>query len=366
MRTTLFTRRPVAVLLITAVLLAACGTNTAAPAPTAAPVAPTAVPAAEVLTSVPTVAATLVPNAAPTIVVPTTPAAEPIAVVATFSIIGEFAEQVGGERVAVTTLVGPGGDAHTFEPAPADAAKLVDAKVILQNGLAFETWMEDLYPASGATAPLVSVSDGITTIAPAEEAHGAGEVPAADEAHGEEHGESDPHVWHDVQNAVIMVENVRAALTTADPAGAEVYAANAKAYTAELEELDAFVVRETARIAAERRLLVTSHDTFGYFAARYGYTLVGTALGAVSTEAGDPAAGEIAALVKEIQAAKVPTIFAENVSNPALIETLAREAGVQIGAPLYTDALGEAGSAGATYITMIRSNVAALVAGLAA
>ncbi len=184
-----------------------------------------------------------------------------------------------------------------------------------------------------------------------------------DHGHGHTHGEYDPHIWHSVANARIMVQNITAALVAADPDNAATYEANATAYLGELGELEAFIQQEVAQLPAERRKLVTTHDTFGYFARDYGFEVVGTALG-ITTEAADPSAGEIAALVAEIQAAGVPAIFAENIANPRLMETIAQEAGVEIGPMLFTDALGEPGSGGETYIDMMRYNVTAIVAAL--
>jgi ABC-type Zn uptake system ZnuABC Zn-binding protein ZnuA len=271
----------------------------------------------------------------------------------TFSVLGDMVQNIGGDLVEITTLVGPGGDAHTFEPTPADSTKLANAVLVFENGLEFETWLDDLFTASGSTATRIVASEGIGTITAEEYGH-EGEEHTEGEEH--EHGEFDPHVWHDVQNTIAMVENIRAGLAAADPANAAVYQANTDAYLVELAELDAFIQEEVSRIPAERRKLVTSHDTFGYFAKRYGFEIVGTALGAVSTEVADPPASKIAELVRDIQAAGVPAIFAENVANPGLMETIAREAGVTLAPTLYTDALGEAGSDGATYIAMMRYN----------
>jgi ABC-type Zn uptake system ZnuABC Zn-binding protein ZnuA len=192
--------------------------------------------------------------------------------------------------------------------------------------------------------------------------HQAGEAHA--DEHGHHHGEFDPHVWHDVANAMAMVEAIRDALSAADPDNAAAYASNADAYLAELAELDAWVTEQIATIPPDRRKLVTAHDTFGYFAQRYGLEIVGSALGSLSTEAGDPSAGALATLIETIQAAGVPALFAENVSNPELIERIAQETGVTIGEPLYTDALGAAGTPGATYIDMVRYNVTAIVTAL--
>lgn len=278
-----------------------------------------------------------------------------LSAVATFSILGDLVQNVAGDHVQVVTLVGPDGDAHTFEPTPADSVALTKAALIFENGLGLEPWLDDLYSASGATAPRVVVSGGVELLSLHEAEHDQADT---------EHGEFDPHIWHNVANAIQMVENIRAALSAADPAHADAYTANAENYLAELKELDSWVQDQVATLPADRRKLVTSHDTFGYFAAAYGFEIVGTAMGAASTEAADPSARELAQLAETIKAADVPTIFAENVANPQLIEQIAREAGVSVGPPLYTDALGKAGSEGDSYIRMMRYNVDAIVTAL--
>lgn len=293
-------------------------------------------------------------------------------VVATYSILGDFVQQVGGDHISVTTLVGPGGDAHTFEPSPADSTKLAEADLIFENGLEFETWLDDLYTSSGSEAERIVVTDGIEPLA-MEEGHEHDEEPAdeehadeehADEEHAHEHGEFDPHVWHDVTLAMHMVEQVRDALVEADPDNAAAYQDNASTYLDELSELDSWVKEQVATIPVAQRKLVTTHDTFGYFAAQYGFEVVGTAVSSFTTEAADPSAAEMAELVEEIKAAGVPAIFAENIANPRLIEQIASEAGVTVAATLYTDALGEPGSEGDTYLKMVRYNVNTMVTAL--
>lgn len=298
--------------------------------------------------------------------VPTGATSSKLPVVATYSILGNLVQLVGGEQIELTTLVGPGGDAHTFEPTPADSTALIKSRLLFENGLEFEPWLDDMFTASGSQATRIVVTEGIQAHA-GEEEH-EGEEHADEEQHeGEEeheHGEYDPHVWHDVNNAIVMVGHIRDALVAADPANATVYQENAESYLAELKQLDAFVVEQANQLPAERRKLVTSHDTFGYFAERYGFTVVGTALGSASTEVADPSPAQLAGLINEIKAAGVPAIFAENVANPALMETIAREAGVQLAPTLYTDALGEAGTPGASYIEMIRYNITTIVTAL--
>jgi ABC-type Zn uptake system ZnuABC Zn-binding protein ZnuA len=505
-------------------LLAACGATPAAQ-PTTAPAAPTDAPAA-----------------APT----DAPAADatPLSVIATYSILGDLVANVAGDRVNLTTLVGPGGDPHVYEPTPRDSATLAGADLLFENGLEFESWLDDLFEASGSQATRVVVTEQITPLpfgghsdshdehghddpighackhfadeatavtatndvasavavpddhtlylvtladgeglvalsrdedgdvsfflgsdvpfavfageteqtpeafervregcdaiaivytfdlepgdyslrfgpgagdnvalvweeaghdaehgegeeahgegeeahgegeeahgegeeahGEGEEAHGEGEEAHGegeehghdDDEHGHAHGEYDPHVWQDPNNARLMVETIRDALVAADPANAEIYEANATAYLAELEELANFAQAQVATLPEERRKLVTNHDTFAYFADRYGFEVVGTALGA-STEMSDPSAGALAELVEQIRATGVPAIFTENTATPALMETLAREAGVTLAPTIFTDALGAPGSEGATYIDMIRFNVTTIVSALA-
>lgn len=184
-----------------------------------------------------------------------------------------------------------------------------------------------------------------------------------EDEHGHEHGEFDPHIWHDPNNALVMVENIRAALVAADAANAAEYEANAAAYSAQLQGLDAYIRQQVATIPEANRLLFTSHDTFGYFGEEYGFA-IDSAIESVSTETADPSAGEIAALVTEIQESSVPAIFAENITNPALIEQIAREAGVTVAPTLYTDALGQPGTRGETYLSMMRYNIDTIAAAL--
>jgi zinc/manganese transport system substrate-binding protein len=283
---------------------------------------------------------------------------EPIQVVASFSILGDLVKNVGGEAVAVTTLIGTGVDAHTYDPAPADLVVLTKADVIFENGLGFEPWLDRFYASAQPPGARVVVTEGITPREAGADEHEEAQV---EEDGAQEHGQFDPHVWHDIANVVVMVGNIRDALVAADPARTELYEANAAAYVAELEALDASIREQVSTLPEERRKLVTSHDTFSYFAAAYGFEVLGTALGSLSTEAGDPSARDIATLIAEIEEAGVPAIFAENVANPDLMESIAAEAGVSLAPPLYTDALGPQGSPGETYIGMMQSNVTTIV-----
>lgn len=276
-----------------------------------------------------------------------------LSVVATYSILGDIVRNVGGTEINLQVLVGPNRDAHAFEPSPADSVKVAQARLIVENGLGFETWLDDLYAASDSHALRVVATQGLEPRSLTE-----GENTQGD------HGEVDPHVWHSVANVIQMTKAVREALIQADPTHAAAYQANAEAYLTQLQDLDTWIIAEVKKLPADKRQLVTSHDTFGYFAERYGFEVVGTALGAVSTEGADPSAAEVAALVEDIRSTGVHAIFAENVHNAALMQQIATEARVTLAPALYTDALGEPGSAGDTYIALMRYNVTVIVTAL--
>lgn len=279
-------------------------------------------------------------------------------VVATFSVLGDFVREVGGDKVELVTLVGPDGDAHTFDPTPQDVVAIKGAAVVFEVGAKFESgWFDKAYTASGSKATRVVTSDGLKLIEGDEEHKHTGTEP------GHSH-EDDPHVWHDVANAVHMVGKVRDGLSAADPANAAAYKANADAYLAKLKDLDGWVVTTVDTLPKDRRKLVTSHDTFGYFAKRYGFTVAGSVLPSFSTEAADPSAAAFAELVAKVKAEKVPAIFCEASHNAKLVDRLASAAGVKVAPPLYTDALGPQDSPGGTYLKMMRSNVTTIVGAL--
>ena len=282
-------------------------------------------------------------------------------VVATHSILGDLVHNVGGDAIDLTTLVGPDGDTHTFEPVPADTITLAKADLLFENGLGFETWLDDLYAASGSKAERVVVTSRITPLGFAGEGVAANEEPIASPTPNQE---LDPHFWQDVANSESAVEVIRDALVAADPANAEVYQQNAAAYLQQLQQLDDDIVAKTATLPVDRRKLVTNHDAFGYFAYRYGYTLEGAALQSFSTEAADPSAQQLAALVTAIREAGVPAIFPESIENADLINRIAKEAGVKVGGSLYSDALGQPGSDGDTYLKMMTHNIDTIVSAL--
>ncbi len=244
-----------------------------------------------------------------------------VRVVATFSVLGNVVARVGGEDVVIRTLVGPNGDTHSFTPSPADQVAIVQADLVFENGLGYEVWLDRLMESSGSKARRVAVGEG------------AG-IP------GSGVGRRDPHVWLDVRNVIGFVETIRGALGEAAPEQGANFDGRALALTLELEELDAWIFGQIELIPPERRKLVSGHDSFGYFAGRYGLEVVGAVIPSVTDDLVAPTAGGMAALVDLIREEGVEVMFAENVSDSRLAERVAREAGVRLVAGLYTGALG--------------------------
>jgi len=312
-------------------------------------------------------------------------AEEKLRVIATFSILGDIVANVGGDRVEVITLVGPDGDAHVFQPSPADAQAVAGAQVIVANGLGFEGWMDRLIEASGTSAALINASEGVSSIAFGEEKHAeeAGHEghnhddhveEAGHEGHdhddhaeeagheGHDHGAFDPHAWQSPVNVALYVGNIARGLSSVDPEGAAVYQANAAAYIAELDALDAEIRSAVAALPEDRRTVVTSHDAFGYFAAAYGLTFV--APQGVSTDA-EASAQDVAALITQIRAQTITAVFVENIADRRLLDQIASETGAAIGGTLYSDALSGPDGPASTYLAMMRHNLSQLSAALA-
>jgi len=268
------------------------------------------------------------------------PAAK-IKAVATFSILGDLVRNVGGDRVAVTTLVGPNGDAHVYSPTPGDAKELAAARIVFVNGLGLEGWMTRLVTASGTKAPMIVVSTGVTPRRMPDEDKPGRLV-------------TDPHAWQSVADAKIYVANIRDGLAAADPAGKAVYDANAQAYLGTLDALEQEITTAIAAIPAARRKIITTHDAFGYFGAAYGMSFI--APEGLSTEA-EPSAKDVARIIRQVRKQKIPAVFLENVADPRLMAQIARETGAALGGKLYSDALSEPGGPAGTYLDMMRHNI---------
>ena len=272
----------------------------------------------------------------------------PLNVVATFSILGDFAKNVGGDRVNVTTLVGPNSDTHVYTPTPSDAKKITDAKLVIVNGLGLEGWLPRLVKSSGSKAATVVATKGIATR-------------KIEDSHSHDPADADPHAWQSVVNAKAYVANIRDALVAADPASAEAYRANAASYLSKLDALDRDIRDAVAKIPPERRSVISTHDAFGYFAAAYGIRFI--APQGVSTES-EPSARDIAAIISQIKRQKIPAVFLENVSDPRLMRRIAAETGANIGGTLYSDSLTDEKGPAPTYIDMVRHNIKALTSAL--
>jgi zinc/manganese transport system substrate-binding protein len=266
-------------------------------------------------------------------------------VVATFSILADLVKNVGGDRVAVKSLVGPNGDAHVYQPTPNDAKTVSDAKLVFVNGLGFEGWMARLVKASGTKAAMITATKGVK--------------PRKMEEGGQT--EADPHAWQSVPNAKVYVTNIYDALAAADPAGKATYAANTAAYLARLDALDVQVRAAVAAIPAERRKIITTHDAFGYFGAAYGVAFI--APQGVSTES-EVSARDVAKIITQIRKQKIPAVFLENVTDERLLRRIGEESGARVGGTLYSDALTDEKGPAPTYIDMMRHNVKQLAEAL--
>jgi len=270
--------------------------------------------------------------------------ATPLKVVASFSILGDMVHQVGGNDIDLKTLVGPNGDAHVYEPTPADAKALAAADLVIINGLSFEGWLGRLIVSSGYTGSIVSASDGVKPL----EFSGAGMA-------------QDPHAWQNIANAKIYVMNIRDALIKADGAHAAHYKTHAEKYLQELDTLDAWVKAQIASVPNNKREVITSHDAFQYFGKAYGVRFI--APQGISTES-EASAADIARLIDQIRTQKIQAMFMENISDPRLIKQLETDAGAYVGGTLYSDALSPPDGPASDYIAMFRHNVTQLAAGM--
>ena len=269
--------------------------------------------------------------------------AEQLNVVASFSILGDIVENVAGEHAAVTTIVGPDADAHVYAPNAADAKAVAQADVIFVNGLGFETWSADLIKSSGTTAPVFVATDGVTPL--------------------EVDGEIDPHAWNAMTNGYIYVANVAKGLAAADPDNAAAYMENAADYVETLADLHETAMDELSALPKDKRVVVTAHDAFGYLADAYDMTFLAPV--GIDTEA-EPSARDLAELITQIKDKGVAALFVENITNPDLVQQIAKETGLEIGGQIYSDALSESGGPATSYVAMFEHNLGTITGALKA
>jgi zinc/manganese transport system substrate-binding protein len=276
-------------------------------------------------------------------------AAERLKIAVSFSILGDMVKQVGGDRVDVITFVGPNGDAHVYEPTPAAAKALSESKLLFINGLGLEGWMTRLEDSSGFKGKVVTASAGVKARSMVEEEGGTPETV------------TDPHAWQDLANGKIYAANIRDALIAADPAGKDVYDANASKFIDGMTAMDTYGRQAIAKLPRERRKIITTHDAFGYFGAAYGMAFI--APEGVSTES-EASAQDLAKIITQIRREHVPAVFLENVTDSRLLDQIARETGAKIGGTLYSDALSPPSGPAATYLDMFHHNFETLAAAL--
>jgi zinc/manganese transport system substrate-binding protein len=271
--------------------------------------------------------------------------AKTLDVVASFSVLGDIVKEVAGDKAEVHTLVGPDGDAHTFEPTPNDAKTVAMADLVIVNGLGLEKWMDRLIEAAGYKGIVAVASESVQSRMMVEDGASV----------------TDPHAWQDIANGRLYVRNIAAALAAADPADADYFNARAKSYDAALSALDGWVRQEIAGVPAAKRRVITTHDAFGYFGAAYGVAFL--APEGISTDA-EPSAGDLAKLIDQVKREKIKALFLENISSPALMQTISQETGVPLGASLFSDALSPPDGPAPTYVDMFKNNLPKLVDGM--
>ncbi len=282
-----------------------------------------------------------------------------IQVVATTNIVADWVENIGGDRVEVFSLVPAGADPHSYQPGAKDVARVADAQLVLSVGLDLEgSWLEELLQnAARAPSNIVTLGDGLDPIEFEEE-----EGEEEEEGGEEHHGEFDPHFWFDPLRVKLAVDDIAARLSALDPARADTFSANAASYKAELEELHGWTIQQFINLPEERRVLVTSHDSFQYFAQVYGFEVVGTVLSAGTTEV-EPSAEHLASLVELVRDYSVPAIFGETTVSERLATSIVTETGAEL-VRLHSGSLGIEGSGAETFIEMIRTNVGRIAAAL--
>jgi ABC-type Zn uptake system ZnuABC Zn-binding protein ZnuA len=282
--------------------------------------------------------------------------AQSLQVVTSFSILEDLVKNVGRNNISITNFVPRDGDTHSYQPSATDVKTLAKAQIVFLNGAGLETWFAKLAKNAGGKAQIIELASNLTTRKLEEAGHEAGHKVGHEE-------ENDPHVWWNPSNAIQMVNRIRNALSAADKNNQVIYWTNAAKYTRELANLDVWAKLEVKKIPVLNRKIVTNHDSLGYLADHYGFKVVGTIIPSGSTERA-PSAKETAELIRIIRREKVKAIFTENIINPKLAQTIARETNAKIAPALYTDSLGALGSSGETFLKAFRHNIQTLVAAL--
>ena len=272
---------------------------------------------------------------------PTSSSEAPV-VLASTTFLTDITRNIAGDRVKVESLLPIGADPHSYQPTPQDVAKIEQSKLLIINGAEYEHFLESLLENAGGERKIIEASSGLRLRTDAESEQGV-----------------DPHLWLDPNNVIIYVENIREGLTHFDPDGAAIYQSNADAYVAKLEALDAWIDEQVSQIPPEHRMLVTNHEALGYFAERYGFTVIGAVVPSVSSDA-STSAGQMAELIEQIKSSGTPAIFLDEVENPALAEQIADATGVKVVADLHLESLTN-GPPAATYIDMMKHNVTQIV-----
>jgi zinc/manganese transport system substrate-binding protein len=262
-----------------------------------------------------------------------------VSVVATTTQVADLVRNVGGARVEVAAILDPEADPHDYEPRPSDAADLADAAVVFRSGGDLDEWLGELIDSAGADGAEVTMLDHVR-------------------ARG-----NDPHWWHDPRNAVLATEAIRDALGEADPDGRATYERNARRYIKRLRGVDRDVEACIAKLPQGKRKIVTTHDSLSYFAHRYGVEVIGAVIPSLSTQA-QPSAKDINALVDQVEEEGVEAIFPESSLSDKLERAVSREAGAQVGEPLFTDSLGPEGTPASTYIGSLQENARRLALGM--
>jgi ABC-type Zn uptake system ZnuABC Zn-binding protein ZnuA len=279
---------------------------------------------------------------------PSTASNSALKVIASTTFLTDFAQNVAGDRFQVDSLLPPGADPHEYQAVPSDVQKVAESTAVIVNGLDYDQFIQPLLDNAGGTRLVIIASAGLQTRQMEEE---TGETVV------------DPHMWIAPTRVIKYVENIRDGLTEADPGGVDVYKANADAYISQLKELDTWITGQVAQIPQGRRLLVTNHDSLGYFAEEYGFTVIGTVVPGVSSEAA-PSAQQMAALIDEINSTGAPAVFLNTSDNPDLADQVAAETNITVVTELYIETLSASAGPAATYIDMMKYNVSKIIEAL--